>query len=451
MSRKGVYVKRSSINDLTLWYSRKNRKPLVLRGARQVGKSTLVRLFAKELGLQLIEVNLEKYRIKNIGDEIVIESIVDEIESKFDCKLGSSTLLFLDEIQQQPILLSALRYFFEDRFDIPVVAAGSLLEFTLEKAEFSMPVGRIEFFHLGPMTFFEFLMALGKDVLLMQLNKSDGHLNKSQFSQLTELLQKYFFIGGMPEAIRTYIETNSMKEVRHVHSSIMQTYKNDFGKYASRSELKRLDILFERLPSFFGKKVKYSAINPDEETRNVKKSLELFRKARILHFCRHTNGSGLPLLSQVDEMIYKLYFLDIGLLNYALEINWTELGQFDDTAILTKGLIAEQFIAQHLAYRKGVYEEPTLFYWLRDKKLANAEVDFVIEENGKVLPLEVKAGATGRLRSLIQFAQDKHIEKAIRLDLKYRDLRGVEEEVVFADTKFTLVNFHLGLVELLFE
>ena len=453
-------MQRNAISHLKAWLKQSHRKPLVIRGARQVGKSTLVRIFAEEAGLELIELNVEKIRLRTLHQEQPnIADIISEIESLKNLTLSSNTLIFFDEIQQQPKLFPLLRYFYEDYPKIPVIAAGSLLEFLLEKHEFSMPVGRIEYFHLSPMTFFEFLTALGKTQLIKQVRETAPFVKNHLFDQLTEWLKIYFFVGGMPEAVKVFVESKNPRDVRRIQRSIIQTYKDDFLKYSSKAVLPKLDQIFERLPQIIGKKVKYSEISREYQAREIRNALRLLQQARILTFCYHTNASGLPLKAQQDISVFKMYFLDIGLMNYMQEVSWESIQEYTDDSLITKGTIAEQFAAQHLAYISNGIEEPGLFYWLRDKKNENAEIDFIVSLENKIMPIEIKAGRSGKLKSLVQFVEQKKTKEAYRFDLKDRTESelSINEKVSYKLTspagnkniQFKLHNVHLALIELI--
>lgn len=453
-------MRRNEVDFLKKWYQKANRKPLMIRGARQVGKSTLVHLFAKEHHLDLMEINLEVHRLKFLNEysEKPIESLIQEVESILNKKINQNTLIFFDEIQQLPTLIPLLRYFFEQRPELAVVCAGSLLEFVLEDHSFSMPVGRIEFLHLGPMKFSEFLMNGDKKELLNQINEVYPKLKSFHYDQLSDQLKKYFFIGGMPEAIKVYYSTHSPSSVRDVHHSIVSTYKNDFSKYTGKKDIPRVEEIFEVLPKNLGKKIKYTHFSTELDARKIKKSLQLLRLARLIHFCYHTNSSGIPLNSQKDPNVFKLYFLDIGLMHTLLGLHWRDISNYNDKSLLTQGLSAEQFVAQHLVYRRGPQAEPELYYWLRDKNAANAEVDFIISQGHSIYPIEVKSGQSGSIKSLIQFMIEKKYPTAYRLDLCDRSLEpkkilehmsvsipGAQNEKI----NFELKNMHLGMIEML--
>ena len=244
-------MKRFAEEKLKRWYGKKQRKPLIIRGARQVGKSTLVRNFAQDNQLNLVEVNLERAPLL---DELFktneTRRILLELESLASQNItDQNTLLFLDEIQATPSAIAALRYLSEDRPRLAIIAAGSLLEFTLASHHFSMPVGRVEYFHLGPMSFKEFLLALEESYLFECLEKySDTKtIAQTAHDKLLKLQREYFFIGGMPEAVLVYSQTKSLSETREIHRSIIQTYQDDFSKYATAAVVNRLPVSYTHL------------------------------------------------------------------------------------------------------------------------------------------------------------------------------------------------------------
>lgn len=437
-------MKRIAEEFLTEWLNKKSRKPLLIRGARQVGKSTLVRLFAENYGLDLVEINLEKQEIKSLKKSKDLKVIMAEIEIIAKKNLrNKNTLLFLDEIQACPEAISSLRYFYEEYPELPVVAAGSLLEFVLESHEFSMPVGRVEFYHLGPMSFTEFLWALGEDKLVLQLKESFYLAYELFFEKLTEYLEKYYYLGGMPGVIKNFIETNSLLEARSIQRAIVESYFYDLPKYSKGKQVVRLENVLRRLPHFIGKKLKYSELLPGENYPAIKLALEMLEKARLVMRCAHTNATNLPLEGTKDESVFKLYFLDIGLLNYLYGNDWNDL----NTHLSVDGEIAEQFVAQHLAYKDGGSSSPCLYYWLRDKKANNAEVDFIIKMGSEICPLEVKAGKSGKMKSLMVFIAEHKSKKAYRLDLTARKSDSFNELITVGDKEFALLNFPLWGVE----
>jgi len=414
-------MKRSVENQLTRWLQKPRRKPLVIRGARQVGKSTLVQNFARSQGLKLAEINLEKHgNLNSIFGTNDLDIIIPELELLARTSLRQeNTLLFLDEIQSTPYAIAALRYFREEMPQLPVVAAGSLLEFVLAEHDFSMPVGRVEYLHLGPMTFEEFLLALADDMLLSYVEgfQLSQPLPQTAHEKLLQRQRQYLYVGGMPESVLAFCESSSLLNTRDVHRSIIQTYQDDFAKYSREPALGRIHTVFNAITRTVGEKVKYANISREDRAKDLKQAIELLTKARLLLPAYHSSCSGIPIKSGINEKIFKLYFLDIGLLNYLNGLEWSHISALDERTLLNEGALAEQFIAQHLAYRFEGLEPPELFYWLREGKASNAEVDFVTSTGKTIIPIEVKAGKSGTIKSLQQFAIDKKATLTCRFDL----------------------------------
>ncbi|MBI2605526.1 MAG: ATP-binding protein [Deltaproteobacteria bacterium] len=415
-------MRRAAEEDLLKWFRTKNnRKPLILRGARQVGKSTLVRNFCAANGLELCELNLELTKIgqfEKFGTNFFdIGLAIKEIEALSGISLGKpNTLLFIDEIQEQPKAVSCLRYFYEKHHDIAVIAAGSLLEFTLNDQEFSMPVGRVEFHHLGPMTFVEYLQAVKEEKLIEWIEV--GHKknpSEALHAKAVQYYKTYLFVGGMPAAIKTYLETSDLRETRRIQRGIIDTYKADFSKYATRAQTARLPKVMEYAAMCAGNLAKYSEISRDDKTNDVKKAIELLCQARVVHRANHTNATELPIKAQRDESVFKLYFLDVGLMTCLSGIDFDDI--LNDRMESFKGKVSEQFIAQHLAYFQGPDMEPELYFWLNNKKRGAAEIDFVIQHKGEIMPIEVKSKKIGSLKSLYQFVRTHKTDLAVNFNL----------------------------------
>jgi len=411
---------RSALDYLVEWKIRVRRKPLVIRGARQVGKSYLVSAFAEKNFSDYIEINFEKdHEIISLFSGTP-EQIIKLLELRFNKTIDiENTLLFLDEIQAAPEVFAKLRYFYEDLPDLHIIAAGSLLEFILEEHTFSMPVGRIEYLHLGPMTFEEFLTANGKTMLAecIQNYSLSEELPDSVHSDLVTLFKTYLIIGGMPEAVQVYVETGSFYESEIVKESILGTYEDDFNKYASRVNHLLILNLFKKLPMIVGKKFKYVTIDRNERAQNIAKALHMLELAKITYRVKHSACNGVPLGSQVNEKKFKLIFLDVGLMAGACGLNMIDIEHVDDLMMINSGSLCEQFVGQHLLYSNQYYKKPELFYWVREAKNSSAEVDYVISSGTQIIPVEVKAGKTGRLKSLHQLVKDKGIKLAVRINL----------------------------------
>ncbi len=409
-------MRRSAQNDLKTWFASADRRPLIIRGARQVGKSTLIKLFSEEEKLDLLEINLEKMKLQSVTkDSFEMSELLDEIQLRTKKKITKQTLIFFDEIQESPQLLKFLRYFYEEKPEIAVVAAGSLLEIALKKENFSFPVGRVDFYHLGPMTYFEFLLATQNDFLLEKIKTHD--FSDAVVNEARKLLVYYYYIGGMPKAIDTYIKTGSITTVRDVQEQIIQTYIADFPKYNARINFDRVEKIFYSVATQLGRKIIYQRLDSDSKSRDIKKALELLIDARVLTQCHHTEGNSSPLKGEMDETIFKLYFLDIGLLNAVMRLDFSQLDEEMGQNFNTKGFLAEQFVAQHLAYLNNEKRGPELYYWLKDKGTQKAEVDFLIQKAGKVIPVEVKSTSTGHLKSLFYYLKEKRITDAYKVSL----------------------------------
>ncbi len=447
-------MRRFSEDFLEKWIHGRRRKPLVLRGARQVGKSTLVRNFAARQGLILNEINLERHlELHRAFKTLDIGVIRGELEALVGRSLmAPDSLLFLDEIQAVPSAIQALRYFYEDLPELPVISAGSLLEFTLADHSFSMPVGRIEYHHLGPMTFREFLQAVepGLCRYLDQLN-FENPLPESAHRKLLERHRHYLFVGGMPEAVLEFRESSSFQDAGAVHRRIVTTYEDDFSKYARRDRLALMQRVFRLIPRYVGRKVKYVHYSREERSRDVKTAIELLANARVCHRVFAADCSGFPLDADIHEFAYKLLFLDVGLMNHVCGVKWPELQNQEPVQLVNEGAVAEQFIGQHLVFAGRGVDRPGLVYWLREGRDVNAEVDFVVGLGSEVLPVEVKAGKSGSLRSLHQFIGRGKSQRALRFDLNPASRQLVSCQApageVLRERQFELMSLPLYAVE----
>ena len=445
-------INRNAALYLNDWLKKSRRKPLILRGARQVGKSTLVREFAKSAGLELLEINLERHPVLDtVFRSLDVVRICREIEGLLGRRIeAANSLLFLDEIQATPHALAALRYFYEEMPELPVVAAGSLLEFTLADHEFSMPVGRVEYLHLGPLGFSEFLAAV--DTGLVSYLEAAGRFEEipdTAHARLVERLREFLFVGGMPEAVCEFLENGSLTGVREVQRSIVETYQDDFAKYARREDLARLHGVFQRIPVNIGRKIKYVNLSREDLARDTKGCVDLLIRAQVCHRVSASHCSGLPLAAGENQRAFKLISMDVGIMNFLCGGRWESLSQATSQTLVNEGALAEQFIGQHLAFLDP--GKPSLHYWLREGKSENAEVDYVVAEDGKILPIEVKAGAAGSLKSIHQFCHEKKCMMALRFDLnkpsRFQVAFKTREASTTAAVHFELLSLPLYAVE----
>lgn len=411
---------RTSLSYLEDWKTKANRKPLVIRGARQVGKSFLVRMFAEKSFQHLLEINLETDTgAPSLFASMEPSTILPLLEARYGQPVKpENTLLFLDEIQAAPAVLAGLRYFYEKLPGLHVIAAGSLLDFALAEREFSMPVGRIEYLHLGPMNFEEFLLAQDRSALKDFL---DGYsLNKplpeALHGELLRLVRRFMLVGGMPSSVAASIVPGGRREAEAERQAILSTYRDDFAKYGRRADPRRIEKLFAKIPLLVGRKFKYSHVDREERSRELGLALEMLLRARVAHRVRHTAANGVPLGAEADDRSFKVLFMDVGLLCRACGLGILDVEEAGDLMTVNSGAVCEQFVGQHLLYAREPYAEPDLYCWMREKSQSSAEVDYVVAVGGKIVPVEVKAGRTGTLKSLHVFLRDKGQDFAVRFN-----------------------------------
>lgn len=423
-------MKRFISTHLDSWLKRPNRRPLIVRGARQVGKSYVIREWArKNFGQNgLLEINLEESpKIRNIFEkDLNAENIINELNLLTGFNLrNSNTILFIDEIQYSPNAILALRYLYEQAPNLPVIAAGSLLEFALEAH--GTPVGRVEYLYLYPLSFEEFLSAQGKDQLANFISNFNfkNSISQAVHDELVRLLRLYFRIGGMPRAIMSYLETKDIKEVSREHELLLSTYKEDFPKYARKSQIETLGNILTVIPSHIAQqKVKYTKIDPDLRIEKIKRAMDLLEKAHLISRAYCSLAQKLPLASLKKNKSFKLFFLDIGLLQHALGFDWSMIDPNSDISLIKNGVFAEQFVAQELLAKRSANKKYELFYWDRPVHGSDAEVDFLIEYQNKVIPLEIKSGLQGSLKSLYSYIREikpEHAFIASERNIEHKD------------------------------
>ena len=397
-------------NDLISWKTQVNRKPLLIRGARQVGKSYVVEKFGASQFEQIIIVNFElDPRFIACFDSLEPEKIIRSIAllTKQIITPGKS-LLFLDEIQQAPKAIMSLRYFKEKMPDLHVIGAGSFLEFVINDDMYSQPVGRVQSLYMRPCSWHEYLLASQEHQLIDHLSSVSplSSIEPPIHELLLEKCREYFILGGMPEVIDYYLNTKQYLGCDRIHASILEYYRRDLAKYREKINTHILEKCFVKAPGLVARHFKYVDIDPDTPARDFKPALEMLVKAGIIHFIHHTSANGLPLSLGINEKKFKLLFLDIGLVKHALGLDSAALLS-ENLILMNQGSLAEQFVGQELIAYKKSYESAELFYWEREKTGSQAEVDYIIAIGPHIYPVEVKSGATGRLKSLTIFLQEK--------------------------------------------
>ena len=445
-------MKRDSETMLATWAGQRERKPLILRGARQTGKTWLVKHFGEKFHGGIAHINLERdpdfSACFATNDPRATVGLL-EVRLRRNITPGK-TLLFLDEIQSAPEILSKLRWFAEELSELHVIVAGSLLDFALAEHAFSMPVGRVTFGHLEPMTFAEFLLAVGEDRLLTVIRNCspDVGVPAALHPRLIELVRSYCLVGGMPAAVVDWLEHRSFTRTTEIHRDLLQTIRDDFAKYKRGANTARIAKVFAALPRLVGCKFQPKQVDPDEKTLPLKDAFRMLSLARVVTPVLRTAANGIPLGAEVDERYQKLCLLDTGLYATQVGIDPGSIASQQELTLVNAGQLAEQFVGQELRACRPFNQEPALFTWVREAKSSNAEVDYVIQVGTRIVPVEVKAGATGSLRSLHMMVVEKNLELAVRVSsepLQRREVRtslpiGTQRNFCLLSVPFYLVS-----------
>lgn len=414
-------MKRAIEKQLIDWKNDKNQMPIILRGARQTGKSFLVEQFGEKNFENIVTINLEfQPEFKSCFetmDPLEINNLISAMTGKKI--IPGKTLFFIDEIQECPQAILALRYYKEKMPKQHVISAGSLLEFVLNDEDFQMPVGRIQYLYLKPFSFKEFLQASNKLSLLEIIEQStiQTKIPAVIHEELLKLVRQFFVLGGMPAVLSEYFSSQDLSNCQNIQSSLLNTYQNDFGKYSRKTNHKYLQQLFSKAPGLIGQQFKYVNVSSEMRSRDIKVALENLQHAGIVFSVYATHASGLPFNALANEKRFKLLFLDVGLVKRATNLD-AKILLSEDLILLNQGAIAEQFVGQELMAYMNPYEAPQLFYWTRESKSSLAEVDYVINVDSTIIPIEVKAGKTGRLKSLRQFMNEKNSKIGVRISQK---------------------------------
>lgn len=402
------------------WLYSNERKPLIIRGARQVGKTWIIRELARSEQRQLIELNFEKRPdIQTLFESNNPNEIVANIIAFIGKTIKpSESILFLDEIQAAPLLLAKLRWFAEDMPQLPVIAAGSLLDFALAEHAFSMPVGRISYLYLEPLSFEEFLDATENQKLRDYIKNYEWNISipDAIHKQLIKLVKEYLIVGGMPATVLSWATKKDPNLLNQIQYDLRTTYREDFSKYKGRLSLDRLEEVMNSIPRQLGKKFVYSYASSQASSTPLKQALELLIKARVCHCIPSTSANGLPLGAEANNRHLKIILLDCGLSCISLGLSLHQLTSISEIELINKGAIAKQLAGQILRTINAAYMDPMLYYWHREKPTSSAEVDYVIQHENQIIPIEVKAGTTGSLKSLREFVKEKKTPLAVRIN-----------------------------------
>lgn len=398
-------MKRDIYQHLLAWKTSDRRKPLILRGARQVGKTYLLKSFAQAEYANFIYVNFELNKEinglfqKNLDPHRIIRDLALLLNQQIE---PHHTLIIFDEVQECPEALISLKYFYEQAADYHIAAAGSLLGVKLA-GNLGFPVGKVNFLDLYPLSFFEFLSALDRESLrtmLLNLQLPDP-LSEPIHNQLLDILKLYMFIGGMPETVQLYLEKQDLQIIREVHQEIIDAYVLDFVKHAPPIEVMKITNIWELIPSQLAKENKkfiFSAISKSARAREYETAIQWLTDARLIHKTYHISAPAIPLESYIDRKIFKIFLLDVGLLGALARIPASIILEGNKLFTEFKGSFTENFVAQELAAKYN----NTLYYW---SSTGTAEVDFVLPYKSQIYPLEVKSGKSKHKKSLISYEQ----------------------------------------------
>jgi predicted AAA+ superfamily ATPase len=410
-------LKRKAFYDLSVWAKAKHRKPLLLRGARQVGKTHLARQAGQALFQNTVEINLEQSPeiAKLFEGDLNPKRIVEAIELITEQKIvAGETLLFLDEIQVAPRAILALRYFYELMPALHVMAAGSLLEFAIE--EVGMPVGRVSFLWIRPLSFIEFLLALNATQAVEEIlhHSADEPINEVVHEKLLRYVGEYMCIGGMPESVAAWQANRDIQQCQEILDDIVTSYTQDFVKYSKSLQIKYVELLFQRIPLQLTKPFVYNHVSDAYRKRELAPCVQLLIKAGIISPVYRSAANGIPLGAEADLEKFKLIFVDVALTQHILGLSLKEWLLEPLKTFVNKGALVEAFIGQEILAYHTPRKPTTLYYWKRNARSSQAEVDYVIAKEVDVVPVEVKSGMGSTLHSLHAYLDSYKANYGIR-------------------------------------
>ena len=427
-----TYYKRNVDDKLLEWKESPRRKPLLIRGARQVGKSTAVRHLGKRFKY-FVEVNLESQpSIRQLfTKDIDVHRTCEAISATLGIPVvAGKTLLFIDEIQVSQEAIMSLRYFKEDYPELHVIAAGSLLEFTLEELP-SFGVGRIRSLYMYPFSFDEFLLAQGLDTTVDFKHKATSlsPLPEAVHNKLVEQLKTFYLVGGMPAAITEWIESKSYIECTRVHNDILDTYQDDFSKYKSRVSPALLRQVLRSVALQAGCKFVFRQVADDIHSSVIKEALHLLTLAGLIKPVTHSDGNGVPLGAEENCNYTKYLFLDLGLMQTMLGTPAANVLLSSEVDFVNKGAASEMFAGLELVKNHDCFQKAEMYYWQNLSRGTNAEIDYLVVKDGIVVPIEVKASTRGSMQSLWLFMRKKGLHRAIRTSLEnFGEFEYVDKE-----------------------
>ena len=416
-----MYLKREIDKDLLAWKQDASRKPLLLRGARQVGKSSAIRELARNFEYYL-EINFEEQKQVHtlFAGDLSPEELCENLSVLYKIPvIPGKTLLFFDEIQSCIPAISSLRFFYEKLPSLHLIAAGSLLEFALEDLP-SFGVGRVRTLFMYPFSFDEFLIAINETDLLEIKRKSSAAepVNEVLHKKLISLLKRFLILGGMPEVIAQYSQTQNMMACQLIINDLLVSLKSDFTKYRKRVPPSRLSEVFNSVARQTGGKFVYANSSADSNHNQIKEALELLIMAGLVIPVTHSSANGIPLGAESNEKKRKMLIFDTGIFLHLMGLEISDVLFSDDFNLVNKGSLAELFAGLEIVKSESCFSQPQLFYWQREALNSNAEIDYLVQSGEQVIPVEVKAGTQGSMQSMFLFLEEKHKPWGIRASLE---------------------------------
>ena len=424
-------MKRDAIKYLYEWKSRVNHKPMIVRGARKVGKTWLMRAFAEEAYDRYVYVNFEDNElIRNVFErDFDIERIILALQVATGEMIDRDTLIIFDEIQEAPKGLTALKYFYEKAPEYSILAAGSLLGISMHESV-SFPVGKVEFMDLYPLSFREFLNALGQSQLVMVLEKEDWELISLFHNKLVEYLKIYYFVGGMPGVVMEYLDTKDFNRVRVVQQEILNAYDNDFSKYAPNKEVPRLRMVWRSVLAQLAKENKkfiYGMLKEGARAKEFEIALEWLQDAGLLYKVNRTKAGKMPLSAYEDFAAFKVFILDVGLLSAMGKLTSQIILDGDVIFEEFKGALTEQYVFQQMK----TYKDIDIYYWSADN--SSGEIDFIVQKEGVITPIEVKSSENLQSKSLSAFIKRHPELKGLRFSMsEYKEQEWMKNRPLYS-------------------
>lgn len=413
-------LNRTISTTLKQWKTDTHRKVLMVRGARQVGKTFSIRSLGNEFD-HFLEINFDEN--KNIHSlfesDLNVQKIIQTIAVQYNVPIiAGQTLLFFDEIQACPNAIRSLRYFYEKMPDLHVAAADSLLEFALEEIP-SFGVGRIQTLFMYPLTFHEFLWAIHPSLIpLIDEADAKNPLEQNLHKLATDYFKTYQLIGGMPEVVSKYVQSGDYLQCTRMLDNLIQSFQTDFAKYKKHAPIQTLRNVFHSIATQAGGKFIYKHAAPELDSKTIKSALELIIQAGLAYKIPHTSASGLPLGGQINPRKFKILPIDSGIYQRLLGLNLKDYFLTDDVQLVNKGNLSEVTAGVQLMHHQSPIIQPQIYYWHREAKSSNAEIDYIIQNGSHILPIEVKAGTKGQMQSMYLFLKEKNIKQGIRLSME---------------------------------